>query len=374
MRLFQTLDDFEKNCLLYYSEEEFTEKYNSDFTHTWNYRPYLQNKKIEYAKLYVQGKTLDEVCPLHLKEAWTLISKKMSAHIKSIKTVGVDLSRTCYLDLIPISFIKKYLFYKNEITRIVIRDVERPENYDFLLSLERLLSDVAEKKLNTTLHKDRRIVYNAHKSVTGRLTVEGASFPILNLKTELRKEIKPNNDLFLELDYNAADLRTFLALSEHEQPSEDIHSWNDQNIFGKIGRQEAKRSVFSWLYDETKKNKYLGRVYNRESVKEKYYINGVVNTPYGRTIKTTPAKALSYIIQSTSNDIFLTQAFKINSLLSNKGSYISILMHDSLIIDLSLEDREMIKELKDTFSDTDFGKFRVNLKIGKNYGDMVKKE
>ena len=62
------------------------------------------------------------------------------------------------------------------------------------------------------------IKYNIFGTKTGRLTTKPNSFPILTLKKEYRSILKPNNDLFVELDYNAAELRVLLTLMNVEQP------------------------------------------------------------------------------------------------------------------------------------------------------------
>mgnify|MGYP007000094991 len=50
--------------------------------------------------------------------------------------------------------------------------------------------------------------YDIFGTVTGRMTTKRGSFPALNLKRELKKHVRPNNDVFLELDFNAAEIRT----------------------------------------------------------------------------------------------------------------------------------------------------------------------
>ena len=87
--------------------------------------------------------------------------------------------------------------------------------------------------------------YNQFGTVTGRLTVTSNSFPIMNLDKSFRSILKPNNDLFVEFDYNAAELRTILSLSDQQQPEEDIHQWNIKKVFKQdMTRDEAKRKIF----------------------------------------------------------------------------------------------------------------------------------
>ena len=64
----------------------------------------------------------------------------------------------------------------------------------------------------------------------------------MNLSKQYRKVIHPKNDFFLELDYNAAEVRVFLALSGFKQPETDIHEWN-RIKFGYDDRSEAKNNI-----------------------------------------------------------------------------------------------------------------------------------
>ena len=70
--------------------------------------------------------------------------------------------------------------------------------------------------------------------------------------------------------------------------------------------------------------------------------------------------------------MFLTSAMKINKMLTNKKSFVSFCIHDSLVLDFSAEDKPMIDQLIASFSQTQFGKMRTNLSIGKNFGSMKK--
>ena len=57
-------------------------------------------------------------------------------------------------------------------------------------------------------------------------------------------------------------------------------------------------------------------------------------------------------------------------MLSATSSNILFCMHDSFIIDLSNEDKPLLKEILKTFSDTRYGKYKVNLNIGKDFSSM----
>jgi DNA polymerase I-like protein with 3'-5' exonuclease and polymerase domains len=188
---------------------------------------------------------------------------------------------------------------------------------------------------------------------------------------DYRKILTPQNDIFVELDYNAAELRTLLSLSEVTQPKDDIHDWNIENVFREsMSRDEAKKKVFSWLYNPAATDDKLGSVYNRDFVLGKYWDGTRIINPFGRKMDADAKHALNYIIQSTTSDLFLKRVLELYKILENKKTFISFLIHDSVVIDLDKSERHLIQEMADVFSKTDFSKFLVNIKAGKNYGDM----
>tara|TARA_R100000030_G_scaffold43178_1_gene32566 strand:- start:2564 stop:3271 length:708 start_codon:yes stop_codon:yes gene_type:complete len=212
--------------------------------------------------------------------------------------------------------------------------------------------------------------YDIFGTVTGRLTTKKNSFPILNLKKELKNHVNPNNDVFLELDFNAAEVRTMLALQGHEQPEEDIHEWNIKNIFKKdISREKAKTKLFAWLYNEESQS-IQSDFYDRESLKQKFYRDGKVETPFGRSIDAPVRKALNYLLQSSSSDNTLDRFCKISNFLRATRSNVAFVVHDSVVIDLHKDDRFLIPQLVEMFGDTKLGKFKVNCSLGKNLGHM----
>ena len=201
------------------------------------------------------------------------------------------------------------------------------------------------------------------------------SFPILTLNKEFRKAIEPTNDWILELDYNAAELRTLLALAGKEQPNEDIHQWNS-GILG-VSREEAKKSVISWLYGSKTSDigKRLSKMYAREAVLNKYYNpeTKVVTNPFGRKIQATDHHALNYLVQSTTADLVFDRMMALQKFLQGKKSFIKFCLHDSVVIDLSKEDKADVEQILDIFADTKLARFVSNVSLGKNFGELVKR-
>jgi hypothetical protein len=391
--LFQTLDD-KKHCVgVYHGGRIIYDALPKTISKTWTYASFLKNLEIEYASLYVAGKQLDEVCPPELKEEWDGISGKMKAFIRAFTTAKISLKDVCLFQMIPESFLFEWCDIKNRICEYTFENYEKPTNYDFLLDLTKLVEKIKYQKLNIDsselknqlgayrsraflkkLNKiDPFIHYNIFGTVTGRLTTKSSSFPILTLDKKHRRVLKPNNDLFIELDFNAAELRTFISLSGQEQPQQDLHTWNIENIFRGMGtREEAKTRLFAWLYNPNSEDRLLNQAYNREKLLKENWKDGKITTKFDRTMGVDERRALNYLIQSTSSDLFLRQMIKIDRMLENTKSYVAFSLHDSVVMDVAEEDKHLLPHITEVFGDTLLGKYLVNASVGKNYGNMRK--
>ena len=387
--LFQVLDN-KQECTGVYSENRISRDYkNLELTRTWAPSCHFSGHKIEYAQLWVKGKTLKAACPPELLKTYEALDKKARAYLQSFSTAKINLNETCFYDLVPESFLLDFFKVKNDICQFVFDTHDRPKNYDFLHDLSFFLMDIKNRNLklnfknlnlanssarhgiNKIKQADHNIVYNPWTTVTGRLTTEKNSFPILTINKDSRSVIKPQNDCFVELDYNAAEVRVLFGLLGEKQPDEDVHEWISKNIFqSKYDRESTKKKVFSWLYNPKAKNKKLNDYIDRDMIYSQYYMDGRVVTPYNRTIEVDDSKALNYLIQSTSSDMFLTSAMEVNKTLQDKKSFVSFCIHDSLVLDFSLEDRELLANISKIFSNTRFGDIKTNLSIGKNFGQM----
>lgn len=163
-----------------------------------------------------------------------------------------------------------------------------------------------------------------------------------------------------------------MALSGLKQPTIDVHEWN-RNKFGYAERNEAKNNFISWLYGKKNSKEELFRnFYNTSLIKSKYWDGNKVINYYGRTIPSDEFHSVNYIVQSTAADLSLRQSIKVNKLLKNYESKIVAIIHDSILIDMKKEEKQNIKKIIDTYSETEFGRFLCSAKIGKNFGEMKK--
>jgi len=358
---------------------------------TWEYSQHLPGEHYEIGRIYSQGAALTDVCPEDMKEEWEKIKETLRACLKAFRTSHLSLDENCLYDAVPEFFLYQYLEAKNKITKHVLETHPRPENYEFMYNLVEMLSNIRSQAISIDLNPIKHLLssvrgmnfhrtlqavnhvcdYNPWGTVTGRLSTNPNSLPILTMNKEFRACIKPKNDYLVELDFNAAELRVLLALAGVEQPKNDIHSWNVKNIFGGcLTREEAKVKTFAWLYSN-KENKDLERLYNKDLVRNKYWDGCKITTDYGRIIENVDEHhALNYIVQSTTIDMVHEQAYKVYELLKGRKSHIAFLIHDAVYIDLAEEDRYEIVNLLDTFKKTRYDMFKVNVSAGRNLGAM----
>jgi hypothetical protein len=389
--IFQPLDK-KRECKLFYYDGQLNEQLPSSATATWKYLQHLDNlNDVKYANLFCEDKSLNDVCPEHLKYDWKKITDRLKAYMRAFSLAKINTNDICFFDSVPEMFLLKYFDLKNQITEHILKNFPEPENYDFLLSLTRLAETIKNKKLNIDAeslnlgkYKTRQFVkkikkinhcieYNIFGTKTGRLTTKPNSFPIMTLDRDHRSVLKPRNDVFVELDYNAAELRVFMGLLGIPQPKEDIHAWIGQSVFkGGLSRDVVKKKVFAWLYNPQAKDRRLEKIFNKDKILEKCYDGQQVSTPFKRIIEADDHHALNYVIQSTTSDMFLRQVVEVSKILDKTNSYIAFSIHDSFIIDLKREDKPVLDEVVKTFSKTIFGDFKINLSIGKDFGNMIK--
>jgi len=391
--IFQALDN-KIDCVGIYADGaiyKHADPETLNLEESWDATPNLMVREATYAKLLCQKDNINDICPEHLKEEWEGTCKKLKIFLKCFNAAQINLNENCFFDLVPDSFLMSFYETKNKITKYVLENYEKPDNYDFMKEVNFLLHEINSHTLNLDLHNankrlktkidisqfnkiknaSNKVCYNMFAARTGRLATRPSSFPILNFNKKFRDVLKPNNGWFVELDFNANELRVLLALSGKKQPTNDIHEWNAKNVFrGLQTRSEAKERIFAWLYNPASKDYLANRAYNRSSIKEKYWDGKIVTTPFDRKIEADEFHALNYLIQSTASDLLLKQAIKVNKLLNGKKSFIAAVIHDSILIDYDEGDQKVLKKIIEVFKKTDLGTFKANISVGKSFGAM----
>ncbi len=399
MSYFQIIDQ-KNNCPSIYVNGKIINVLDEEVCkRTWAYSSTLEGKDVDFGQILANGKNIEECCPDVLKEKWNEIKKEHSYFNNAFKESKINLKEHCFYDLVPEAFIHKYFGIKNEITKYVFETTEKQSNYDFLKQLNSILFSISKKELNLDLDYlnkfsydprvvnvkkklnkvESRINYNLFGTITGRLTTKVNSFPILTLDKKFRSIVKPNNDWFVEFDFNAAELRTFLALNEKKQPTVDIHEWHlnlfKQKFSENIDRDEIKKRFFAWFYSG-KNDKFdipeIDEAYDRNNILKCFWDGNNAITPFGRKIETDERKAIPTVIQSTSSDVFFERVIKVSSYLKDRKlkSCISALIHDSMILDFARDEIKELDEIVNIFSNTIYGKYMTKVQIGKNLGEM----
>lgn len=395
--IFQTLDD-KKECVGIYLDNNLHFGFiPENLSKTWSYSPYLKGLDIEYAQLYVDGKKIDEIVPEHLKSEWVSITKKMKSFINSFLQAKVSLEENCFFELTPKNFLIEYCEIKNKITKYVLETYSKPKQYLFYKRFNELLEDISSRELNIdfdqmkqNIEKDKDLVvyrklldsntkisYNIFGSITGRISTVKNSFPIQNFPKQFRNTLKPKNDWFITLDINGAELRTSIGLVGGNQPQEDIYDMLGKDVFAsKYNRKEVKEAIISWLYGSSNNlannyNNKLDSIFNKNKLKQ-YWDGKYVNTIFDRKIESDEYHSISYLNQSTFIDLFHRQIIKVDDYLQNKKSFISFLLHDECVLDVTDDEKNNIIDIINIIRDTQFGNFLVNVKAGKDFGQMKK--
>lgn len=377
---FQVLND--KFCCRIYENGKLVNYYKDISGRTWKYTNLLKDANCEYAYLYTK-KSLEESCPEIYKSELANIQNKYRAILTSFKQAKVDTKENCIFDLMPFRFITEYCELQNKITKYIFDNYEKPSNYDYYLDLARLFTEIRSRKISIKKENldiieykniyDKkfhdRIEYSLFGTKTGRSKITRKSFPILSLNKEYRKIIVPQNDYFVSVDYNAAEVRVLFGLLGLEQPKTDIHEWN-QTLLNLESREEAKKAFFAWFYNPNATSEQLSRLFQRKKILDKYYDGEYIYTLDGEKIKTDDYHAFNYLMQNTTTYMVHNQVLKINKKMKNLKSFIAFMVHDNVVFDCDKEEIKIIKELINDFSNTDFGHFPVKVGIGYNYGEL----
>ena len=335
----------------------------------WKHSPMLDDEKYKY--LYLLAKQDDLSSYTQDPESFKMYTEKMKAHQKAAIAAKVNLNEECFFDLIPTHQLVKWFSLKQSALNNLKKNTQFESDYEILHKAHVLTTNISREQIKYKNLKGR-VLYNIFGSATGRLTTLRESVPVMTMKKEERTFLEPNNDVFVEMDLNAAEARTLLALSGIEQPVQDIHEWLMKNVYKtSLSREKAKIKLFSWLYNFSSTDKELDKFFSRQIFRDFYCAEqSVLTTPYGRKLKVDERKAQNYLLQSTTSDIVIENAYKIMKMLKDKKTKIAFTLHDSIILDVCRSEAHILPDVKHKFESTRWGSFLTICKIGTNFGDL----
>lgn len=387
---FQVLEKSEENFTIFVNQNiEIVKELPGNLNKSINYHPSLKDiQNCEFSEIYVHGNNHKDYMPDLLKKRFNKINNRIEAYYRSYYSTNTMVHDMSIIDLIPIKLLTEYCSIRQQASNFILKTKKKPKNYNLLLKILKVVSDIDQQKLNIdykkanhlihprlkNLHSFRKhVYYNPWVGITGRMGLKEGSFPITNWPKKLRGILKPNNHYFVEFDLNAAEIRTALALSGQIQPDIDIHEWHNQEKFnGEMSRSDIKIDFYSWFYNHKKYDHEYEKYYDRHKLKENHYRNGHVYTVFDRVIKCSEDKWFSYLIQSTASDLFFHRLYEIWKILLHCKTKIAFAMHDSVILDVHEDDIELLPQIKQIFSQTFLGDFLVNCSWGFNYGEMCR--
>ena len=370
--ILQTLD-IKNNCTGIFHNNTFlldnVQETANQYLLAWKHSPMLDDEKFRYLYLSLKDEDLSAYC--RDPELFLTYKRKMESHQKAALTAKVSLESECFFDLLPQHQLLKWFQIRQQALEALNRVSKKEDDYDILHKIHVLTTNIARQDIYFGTKKGR-VLYNIFGSATGRLTTKRNSVPVLTLKKEQRELLRPQNDAFVELDLNAAEVRMLMALSGREQPRGDIHEWIVDNVFnGEMERSKAKIELFAWLYNPSSSKSRFDQIFSRQIFRDFFAPEDeVLTTPFGRRLAVDERKAQNYLLQSTTSDQVLENAYKIQKMLKGTKSTIAFTLHDSIILDMAQEDAIMLRDIKSQFEQTRWGSFVSTCKIGKTFANL----
>jgi len=370
--ILQTLD-IKDNCSGIFHNGSFMfedlEKIMENCNVAWKHSPMLNDEEYTYLYLLIKSDELGRFCSD--QELFDTYRSKIMAHQKAAISAKISLQEECFFDLLPQHQLLKWFQLKDDCLKNISSVNSRAEDYSILHKAHVLTTNISFQDVIYQGNR-RRVNYDIFGSATGRLTTKRDSVPVLTLKKEQRADLRPTNDLFVELDLNAAEVRMLMALSGQAQPEQDLHEYLNGRIFNNcISRAKFKERLFAWFYNPSSQDTLFNGFFDRNIFSEFYdYDEEILTTPFGRRLKVEDRKAQNYLLQSTTSDQVIESCYNIQKMLVGTKSRVAFTLHDSVIIDMCKEDAKLLKDLKQEFESTRWGNFKSSCKIGKTFGHL----
>ena len=206
-------------------------------------------------------------------------------------------------------------------------------------------------------------------------TYNSINFAALNKDDGERMCYKPENDMFIELDFQGYHPRLIGNLVNYKFPDTE----NTYDVLGEelgVTRQEAKELTFKQLYGGVW-SQYENKPFFKDIIP---YVDSLWDTlQYGGTLVTenkifirdqldniNPQKLFNYVVQSTETSTNVKLLESVFNYLTDKKTKLVLYTYDAFLFDYSKEDGEIFTTIKEMLQ------YPVSIKQGTSYHGLTK--
>lgn len=213
------------------------------------------------------------------------------------------------------------------------------------------------------------------------------NFLALNKEDHSRKSFIPQNDMFVEFDFDAYHLVLISKLIGFQCPDTSMHTYLGKQYFQTRELTEeqysqAKSITFKQIYGGIQKEythipffqaieEYIQKLW------AEYQETGLITLQTGRPLHLSknslnPQKLFNYMVQNAETWQNVSILKKLNSLLERTYSKIVLVVYDSFLLDFSLkEGKQLLLDIKEVIEAEGF---KTKVKVGKDYDSLQKKD
>jgi hypothetical protein len=267
-------------------------------------------------------------------------------------------------------------------------NIGKNTNYDTFFNSKTSLVFNAIERNGIRVHKptfeeyfhpiDGEFTYSQYnlKTLTTRPSnrFNGVNYAALNKEDGSRKSFIPQNEKFIEIDITAYHPTISSHMVDFEFSDSDIHS-SFATMYG-VDREKAKELTFKQLYGgvfkQYKELPFFRRIQSYiDNTWQTFQKTGEIETEisgykyYRDSLENmNPQKLFNYILQNyeTSQNILIL--WDILSILRGKKSRLVLYTYDSFLIDLSDEEKDLVKDVQKIFENY---KLNTKIKYGSSY-------
>lgn len=301
--------------------------------------------------------------------------------------------------IIPIS--KLYEFWEE--TYLKVESYLKYKVPDFYSEYTRVYTEVEKKgiEIDTScfidhftphnigdFYQDQKIYthYNLYNQ-TMRPTnaFNGINFLALNKENHSRKCFVPQNNFFVEFDFDGYHIRLIADLLNFELPSDSsIHAYFGKQYFQQETLTEdqynqAKQITFQNIYGgiqpEYQQIPFFKAISSYlDDLWDTYQYGKGISLPTGKHFAVQegmyPMKLFNYVIQNLETKTNVELLGKVLKLLEGKKSFVNLVVYDSFLVDFAIEDgKDILLSISEFLR---VNKYPVKAKYGKDYDSLIK--